>query len=365
MQIFFKGLNELRAIAALAVVAHHIELFKFRDSQASMFSTFFEFFISHVGKNGVYLFFVLSGFLITYLLLQEKKNNETISIKKFYLRRVFRIWPLYYLIIAISFILIPYLASNFEIFTEIPYYYNKITNPDNYSLSTLSYYLLFMPNVALYLKQGVVGSSQAWSVGVEEQFYILWPLLLLFFSKWRLPIVFLGIIIAMPVFAYFVAPIFSFEYMSIGALGAFGLFYFPSIIEKFIKKNKYLYLIIILAILVLMSVQFTPYYIQSIVLSVLFIGLILTTVIGDESRIFKSRTLSFLGRISYGIYMYHPFIMFLMFPLANRYFQSNIIIFNLFLYILIPGISILVSHLSYKYFELPFIKIKDTKFKTL
>ena len=58
-KIFFKGLNELIAIAALAVVAHHIELFKFRDSQASMFSTFFEFFISHVGKNGVYLFFVL------------------------------------------------------------------------------------------------------------------------------------------------------------------------------------------------------------------------------------------------------------------------------------------------------------------
>jgi peptidoglycan/LPS O-acetylase OafA/YrhL len=85
-KVFFKGLNELRCVAALTVVFHHIELFKYRDSKPSLFSTSLEYLIAHIGKNGVYLFFVLSGFLITYLLLQEKQKNKTINLLKFYLQ---------------------------------------------------------------------------------------------------------------------------------------------------------------------------------------------------------------------------------------------------------------------------------------
>src|SRR5690554_6407842 len=133
-KIFFNGLNELRAFAALSVIFHHIELFKLRDGISSIFSnSYFHFFIEKLGKNGVYLFFVLSGFLITYLLLQEKSNNHNkISFKKFYLRRIFRIWPLYYTVIAISFILIPFLAFNFEIFRLTPYYFDLISDSLNY-----------------------------------------------------------------------------------------------------------------------------------------------------------------------------------------------------------------------------------------
>jgi peptidoglycan/LPS O-acetylase OafA/YrhL len=85
-KIFFNGLNEIRAFAALSVIFHHIELFKNRDHISSLFeSNFFSYFIGTVGKNGVHLFFVLSGFLITYLLLKEKEKCNTIFFKKFFL----------------------------------------------------------------------------------------------------------------------------------------------------------------------------------------------------------------------------------------------------------------------------------------
>ena len=101
-KIFFKGLNELRAIAALAVLFHHVELFKNKEGFSSLLNfKYSSYLISHIGRNGVNLFFVLSGFLITFLLLQEKENNSTIMLKKFFLRRIFRIWPLYYFILII------------------------------------------------------------------------------------------------------------------------------------------------------------------------------------------------------------------------------------------------------------------------
>lgn len=105
-------------------------------------------------------------------MLKEKEKLNTILFKKFYLRRVFRIWPLYYFIIFIGFIVIPLLVDSFDIFKSTNYYSNLISNSENYSINSLLLYILFLPNLALdYFR--VVGCSQSWSVGVEEQFYIL------------------------------------------------------------------------------------------------------------------------------------------------------------------------------------------------
>lgn len=101
--VYFPGLNGLRAIAALAVVLSHItQSLKFFNLSPYIFGT-----LSNGGPkglslaaNGVSIFFCLSGFLITYLLLSEKKVNS-INVKKFYIRRLLRIWPLYYLYLLI------------------------------------------------------------------------------------------------------------------------------------------------------------------------------------------------------------------------------------------------------------------------
>ncbi|GHT66178.1 hypothetical protein AGMMS50239_27220 [Bacteroidia bacterium] len=88
-KIYFPNLNGLRFIAALMVIVCHLEQFLFIFGYANHWSS-----VSILGTLGVQLFFVLSGFLITYLLLSEENKTKTISIKDFYIRRILRIWPL-------------------------------------------------------------------------------------------------------------------------------------------------------------------------------------------------------------------------------------------------------------------------------
>ncbi len=100
---FFSGLNSLRFFASLAVVITHIELLKGVFGYKHNWNTpvFF-----NLGGLGVYFFFVLSGFLITFLLLKEKELFGEIKIKAFYIRRILRIWPLYYFICVLGFFIL-------------------------------------------------------------------------------------------------------------------------------------------------------------------------------------------------------------------------------------------------------------------
>jgi len=388
-KIFFKGLNELRAFAALAVIFHHIELFKSRDHIGSLFDSPFSYFIGTLGKNGVHLFFVLSGFLITFLLLKEKEKHKTIYFKKFFLRRIFRIWPLYYFIVLIGFVCIPFLAHNFPIFEKVPYYYELISNSNNYTVHVLFLYLLILPNIALSYDFIVPGCSQAWSIGVEEQFYILWPILVFVFSRKILVWIFTAILLVF-IFSYvFIQPdvfhllpknsdftamvlpriytvlkIFPFEFMTIGAIGGYLYAYYKEKIDK-IAKSKFLYFIVLgfVFYFLFFSLDFGSF--QGLTLGFLFLFLILMTISEENSIVFRNKPLSYLGKISYGIYMYHPFVMFLVFPFANTYSKDGLLGYNLVVYFFVFSITILLSHLSYKYFESVFIKIKDTKYKSL
>src|SRR5687768_1669565 len=111
--VFFKGINGLRFFAAFAVIITHIELLKGHFGYIHYWN---EPMIFHAGGLGVYFFFVLSGFLITYLLLAEKSRFGEISILKFYVRRMLRIWPLYYLIVIIGFFVLPLFPA-----IQVPY----------------------------------------------------------------------------------------------------------------------------------------------------------------------------------------------------------------------------------------------------
>lgn len=140
-KIYFPNLNGLRFFAALSVMLYHFGGVETIN-----------------GHFGVILFFVLSGFLITYLLLEEKKQTNTISIRKFYFRRVLRIWPLYFFILLLATVVI----------------YSTTGLDDNY-YEALPYFLLFIPNWAFVINIGIKYVVVLWSVGAEEQFYLLWP----------------------------------------------------------------------------------------------------------------------------------------------------------------------------------------------
>lgn len=156
--IYFPGLNGLRAIAALAVVISHTTM---ALNDFNLDSTIFGALEDgrpkgiNLASYGVSVFFVLSVFLITYLLLAEKKVQE-IDIKKFYLRRLLRIWPLYYLYFIIALLVLYYLGQELK-------------------LNTLLLYIFFAANVPYIVDTKLLFLDHYWSLGVEEQFYLFWP----------------------------------------------------------------------------------------------------------------------------------------------------------------------------------------------
>ena len=101
-KIYFPNLNGLRFIAAFLVIIHHVEQIKSISKIENFWGAIP--FIGIIGKLGVILFFVLSGFLITYLLLAEENTFKKISIKKFYMRRILRIWPIMEVNLVCSFL---------------------------------------------------------------------------------------------------------------------------------------------------------------------------------------------------------------------------------------------------------------------
>lgn len=368
-KVFFVGLNELRAIAALGVLVHHIELYKFTDNHNSLYNTKLVYLVEHLGKNSVFLFFVLSGFLITYLLLKEIEKTKTVDIKSFYIRRILKIWPLYYLIVFISFCIIP-LVSQLSIFNSESYY-SELIAEISYGWN-LVLFLLFLSNFALKFFTPVVGAAQSWSVSVEEQFYSFWPWLLKYFHK-RIFYILILIIVTKPLalvcLRYLnynfinsealgtlitVFDLIKIELMAVGGLGAWFLYKYPDKSKQIFCSKKTLFLALILS-LTLMNVESS-----SILLGFSFLGLILCIV---YSKMYVP-VLDSIGKISYGVYMYHPIAMYVVFALVHSFYgneedKNNIFIYNGLVYVSTVALTIVMSWLSYTYFENRFLKYKD------
>ena len=162
-KVYFPGLHGLRFFAAMMVVFSHVELMKDYHGYPNLYSSNLAIYES--GRMGVTLFFVLSGFLISYLLLTERKVTGSISVKKFYGRRILRIWPLYYLLVFLTFIVLPRIT-----FFAVPKY--SALMPE-YFWYTLLLYVFLLPQVALSIFEPVPFAEPLWSIGVEEQFYLV------------------------------------------------------------------------------------------------------------------------------------------------------------------------------------------------
>ncbi len=344
----------------------HIELLKSQYLKPNLWES--DKLIFELGGLGVVFFFVLSGFLITFLLLEEKQKNGTISVRKFYARRILRIWPLYFLIMAIGFFILP----NFHSFDHV--YLSQFLE-DNF-WSNLILYIIILPNLALALFKPVPHIGQLWSIGVEEQFYALWPWLVKY-SK-NLLRVLIGVIIVCLVlkvvfqlFALkhpdnlqlqniktFIATL-KFESMALGGIGAWCLH----------KKKYYDFLLnngltIISLILIVISVYLTPHVLQDgifLVQSVLFLIVIINVSSNPNSIIkLENKYFVFLGNISYGIYMYHMIVIVAVILLMDKLgiMVDNSLSSQMAIYGLSVGFTVLIAFISYNYFEKFFIKLK-------
>lgn len=360
-KIYFPNLNGLRFIAAFLVIIHHIEQLK----SISNFENYWGKipFIGIIGKLGVILFFVLSGFLITYLLLMEEHSFKKISIRKFYVRRMLRIWPLYFLIIILAFFVLPHI----DLFT-LPGYGKDVIYSD--LLLKLFLYAIFFPNLVLSLLGIVPYASHTWSIGTEEQYYLVWPIILKYFKKYRI-ILMLFIIFSYIAFAKILSShysdilpyknvikefwsSFNIDCMAIGGIYAILLFQ-KSKFLKLILNNTVFYLTVTLVIFLMLKGIYIP-YVHYESYSVLFGIIILNFATNDKIKIsLENKLLNYLGNISYGLYMYHPIGI----VLALAVSISIGFITNWLIYPLSFVLTIILAGFSYKYFESFFLKFKD------
>lgn len=358
---FFKGLNELRFMAALLVLFHHSETIRLKNN---LFN--FEWLsLFRNGTNAVNFFFVLSGFLITYLLLKESKITNDIKVKKFYLKRVLRIWPLYFLLFFIGTVLLPFLFHIFSIPYEMPYSFSNVW----------AYFVFFLPGLVLFF-YGHHFLEPLWSIGVEELFYLIWAPIFKFFRKHILSIL-LGVIL-FKVLALLVSYILlpknhiinyllnthSFELMAIGGGGAYLVFNSNRPIKNWLifqKKIQFIIYILLIIFLIFnqnINISLWNFFFKTPILSTLIIGFMyLYSIIGislNENSILKphNKYISYLGEISYGIYMYHmSSIFFVILILKDTLSKLSPLYSSLLFYILVISLTILISSLSKKYFE--------------
>jgi peptidoglycan/LPS O-acetylase OafA/YrhL len=394
-KVYFPGLNGLRFLAASAVVITHIELVKkflgyntlWIDPKTSMNSMaithivkgdfhWFSPIAAEAGPLGVVFFFVLSGFLITYLLFVEKENTGRISAKQFYLRRIFRIWPLYYLVFILGFFVLPY----FDWF-HIP---QQSAHFEKNFWGNFWCYLLIFPNLALAMFTAVPNIGQAWSIGVEEQFYIVWPLIMKAFKKPLLAIILAtGILLSIKALVLFASQgtesewlivirkflaMSKIECMTIGALGAWLLYYKKEQFFKFIYHP----LAQIGAVLGIATVLYcTPPLVQDvnhIAYGLLFIVIILNVSCNKKSFLkLENPLFNSLGQVSYGIYMFHLIVVTFVIYFVG-WLKGDGSMFTLTDQILIYSLSLVgtitLSWFSYHLFESRFIRLKS-KFSTV
>jgi peptidoglycan/LPS O-acetylase OafA/YrhL len=357
--LFFRGLNGVRFFAALVVIIHHVEQFK---SVGGLENLYYNPLVMGLGDSGVSLFFVLSGFLITSLLLEERRKTGGIAIKHFYLRRVLRIWPLYFLIVGWSFFLLP-LVPHYGIFAD------GLSQDVG---SKLAWFLVVLPNVALAFFPPVLGASQTWSIGVEEQFYLVWPVLLRRFVR-KLPVVLIGVIVLklgavvtahlllpriLPAQAYALTEVvdtFRIEAMAFGALAAWLLFS-----GRVSSKNLVFHPVscfIVLGLMIGMDAlePRVPVQVIKTVVYAVFIAQVVTNT--RAWRVLDNRVVSYFGTVSYGIYMFHTSVIAFVMALVGG-FVGLPVVYNVLVYTLSIGGTLLVSALSYRFVESRFLALK-------
>ena len=336
----------------MCVVLYHIP----QLSESVDIAYFDAFPIFHKGPQAVSVFFCLSGFLIVGLLYEEKERFGTINITKFYLRRALRLYPVYYLVLSFGLVYYHFLLPLFGIAYQT-----------DYSISEgLLWNTFFLPNVFKALHDPGAILEILWSIGIEEQFYLL------------------------------IAQLFSISahrmlhrYLALFTVGYFLIFHLEHF--AFLKNYHQLYFFMsaggVVSILsrkgfklhfkhfgcrILVYVCFGFYFLTDVFYSdneivrhmidvMLFNALIVNLASEDRFEI-CNRWVNALGKISYGIYMYHMIVVNLVLFLVLKYREAidlsawqEILIVNLASIIL----TIVIAHLSFTYYESYFLGLKQ------
>jgi peptidoglycan/LPS O-acetylase OafA/YrhL len=295
-------LDTLRAFAVTAVLIRHF----WADLQPGL----------DLGARGVHLFFVLSGFLITGILLRSRVLVEDagrgtgLAIRRFYIRRFLRIFPIYYLVLAVTW---------------------AIGLPD--VRSGILWHLLYGSNILFAIKnQWTLTTSHLWSLSVEEQFYLIWPLLMFLVPRHFLKTLIVAFVLTGPLFrvaGYFsglnwiaLQTLLPASFDSLGA-GAWLAWIYARPSAETLRYRGQVDRIALLAIPVALVTWIsgaTGWWPRAEWLRLAFettawaflgvwvIDRAARGVGGPAGRILSFKPLVYLGRISYGVYLIHLFV---------------------------------------------------------
>ena len=354
--LYYPELDSLRFFAFLMVLVHHSPYMKSITAWKTL---------SRYGWMGVDLFLCLSAFLFARLLYVEYQEKGNINIGYFYLRRALRIWPLYFIFFAAMLTLSIYIDgwNTYMLKRSI----GMLTFTDNIFTAVFSY------NVVIWF------SDHLWTISYEEQFYLIipWVLRKLYQIKKSTATMILGgaMLIGMLIrwiFIYnqidhpdiWVLPITHFESIFGGLMIGLGLF------DKFLKKIPS-WLLLIGGVLALYAVTLLPNVdkIQwKLMLTYPLIGigtsLVLFAIMQGNvwliSKLLKIKFLGYLGKISYGLYVYHLACLWLAFKITNAFVSpERLLVYPATAILLGLVITIVVSMTSYQFLEKPFLRLKE------
>jgi peptidoglycan/LPS O-acetylase OafA/YrhL len=365
---YIRSLDGLRAVAILLVMSFHYEL-------------------NHFGWAGVQLFFVLSGFLITRILWKEKSGPDPLwaRFKKFWIRRTLRIFPLYYAYLL-------FLGVTFLVF-HFPFYYGTF----------IPYLATYTINYTRLMPGWLVNPlfTHLWSLSIEEQFYLIFPFFILLCSPRAIRVVMVVVIAAAPLVRYLLGLYYAAKapdahvaadavyWNTLSHLDAFcmgGLIPVFSLEQRIGRPVRYVAAAITLVIMagafnfILMNTDhryFTDLgyghaemrHAQHVwsytLLNFLFASFILVLVSERArhrmvltKRLLETRWMVEIGKVSYGMYIYHwalmTYVMDKLLPMDDKFIR----VLSFLPYV---ALVFLFSKLSFRFFESYFIKLKDKK----
>ncbi|MEO7963295.1 MAG: acyltransferase [Gemmatimonadaceae bacterium] len=379
------ALDGVRGVA-IALVVLHTFCGVARESGSSVLDAVRG--VALAGWSGVQLFFVLSGFLITGILIDDRdRAGRAGYFRRFYIRRTLRIFPLYYAVLAIWLILIP--LSGIEPALGVQ------------ARAHGAWYWLYLSNWVNPFGIGVDGLSHFWSLAVEEQFYLIWPLIVATLVRRRLsalctvlliatPFVRLALLAAgLPALAPYEFLIARWDALAAGALLAIALR--SSAGQRRLASIMRSLTIIARAGIVAMTIALKGFGPSLPLVSVLGQSLVAALSVAlvyaaarepierredvhglvDQQPTGRSRTarvlnapwLRFLGRYSYGLYVFHLPIHFLLFVRADLWVNegsANIRLAKLAIYCVAAiTLSAGAALVSWKLLEAPCLRLKE------
>lgn len=370
---YFENLDTLRFFAFFAVflthTIHHTQLEEFFAKNIVLREIVL--FVSD-GGEGVSFFFVLSGFLITYLILIEKQQTGFLNLKNFYIRRILRIFPLYYAVILFGFLVYPLMKS--------------VIGMDTFQPHDWKYHMVFLSNIDLIsiyhnpdIKSDILMLVINWSLSVEEQFYIVFPLLLVLVPRKYYLSLFTVIIFLSLIFRFFhVEDNISLKFHTFAVMGdlALGatiayLVIYRNLDNFFSSLSKAIIVVVYIIgfIWVIFDNVFFPFkeylIIGRLIHTIFYAFIILEQNYSNYSlfKLGKLKMVSFWGKYTYGLYLLHPIGMQIWIILLEKKLGWNLKDFGwhqLTFIILSFTSTLILGYLSYHIFEKSFLKFKDS-----